>query len=87
VSRLTANGGAILTTLMGSGHVATDKMENRATSSWVFSISGLRRLSHGAGRKVLDEMTLGNTDRSSDTARQDRDERALMLSHSTRLTS
>jgi hypothetical protein len=38
--------GPILKKLMGSEHVASDKMSDDGTNSWVLSTPGLRRLTH-----------------------------------------
>lgn len=59
--------------------VAPDEMNNDATNYWVFSMAGLRRILQRTGWEILDEITIGCTDGSSDPAHQDRDERAFML--------
>jgi len=57
---------------------------NDPTNYWIFSRAGLFRLASRAGWEVLDEMTVGHTDGTSDPSSQDRDERAFLLLRSTR---
>ncbi len=63
--------------------VAPMELNNDPTNYWIFSMPGLRRLIERTGWELLDEITLGVTDGSSDPARNDRDERAFVLLRST----
>jgi tRNA (mo5U34)-methyltransferase len=67
--------------------VGPDEMNNDPTNYWVFSMRGLTRLTERTGWKILDQMTVGCTDGSSDPTRADRDERAFMLLHSTNVVA
>jgi tRNA (mo5U34)-methyltransferase len=85
VAATTPNGKLDLTTAPLAYLVAPDEMNNDPTNFWVFSVPGLRRLIDRTGWEVLDEMTVGCTDGTSDASRPDRDERAFMLLRSTTL--
>jgi len=87
VAATTSDGKVDLTAAPLAYLVSPDEMNNDPTNYWVFSMPGLRRLIERTGWEILDEMTLGCTDGSSDPAHQDRDERAFMLLRSTNIVA
>jgi tRNA (mo5U34)-methyltransferase len=83
VAATTPGGGVDLRNAPVAYLVAPIELNNDPTNYWIFSMSGLRRIIERTGWEILDEITLGVTDCTSDPARKDRDERAFMLLRST----
>jgi hypothetical protein len=78
VARFAPDGRTALDGVSVAYLLGPEECNNDATNWWIFSRPGLRKLVARAGWQILDELSVGATERS-DPARPDRDERVFML--------